>query len=254
MASSEENEGASEPGRPGATLIFRCPRALEGRLPTPTPAAQGLPEWLRAMPAHALNALVAGDDDTVKRCPPFVDAMTSGFLIPLICDVTVSGGQFTWDSELPTGGAVDYPHSPIGIHDASQVTGTPLHDADRFLIKFHNFWTIQAPPGWSLLFTHPVNRFDLPFTTLTGLVDCDRYHDAWINFPAHWHDDRFEGVLPRGTPVAQCFPIKRERWSAEVTVSSEEDERRTHGLLADIRAEKGVYRRRYRARQDVGPA
>jgi len=262
MESSPREIDATEPfeteddvpadGRPAERLIFRCPPELEGRLPTPIPAARGLPGWLKAMPAHALNALVADDDDTVKRCPPFVDAMTSGFLIPLICDVTVENGEFSWDNDLPPGGSDDYPRSPIGLHDASQVTDTPLHDGDRFLIKFHNLWTIEAPAGWSLLFTHPVNRFDLPFTTLTGLVDCDRYHDAWINFPAHWHDEGFSGVLPKGTPVAQCFPIKRERWSAEITVSSEEDEQRTRGLVADIRAEKGVYRRRFRARGDAG--
>ena len=66
------------------------------------------------------------------------------------------------------------------------------------MIKFHNLWSIEAPEGYSLLFTHPVNRFDLPFTTLSGLVDCDRYRDNWIHFPAHWHDLNFNGVLPNG--------------------------------------------------------
>ncbi len=137
--------------------------------------------------------------------------MTYGFLIPLICDLKVENGEFTWDNDLPPGGAVNFVRSPIGFHDASQVTGTPLFEDDRFLIKFHNLWTIEAPDGYALLFTHPVNRFDLPFTTLTGLVDCDRYHDNWIHFPAHWHDLNFSGVLPKGTPVAQCLPVKREK-------------------------------------------
>jgi hypothetical protein len=228
-------------------LTFRCPKELEGLLPPPTPAAQGLPDWLKAMPAQAFSAVVSGEDDTAKRCPPFIDAMTCGFLIPLICDLTVENGEFTWDNDLPPGGAVSFPRSPIGIHDASQVTGTPLFDADRFLIKFHNLWTIEAPEGYALLFMHPANRFDLPFTTLTGLVDCDRYHDAWINFPAHWHDTTFSGVLPKGTPVAQCFPIKRENWAARTVAFTDEETQRTHDLLNDIGREKGVYRRRYRA-------
>jgi hypothetical protein len=59
-----------------------------------------------------------------------------------------------------------------------------------------------------------VNRFDLPFTTLTGLVHCDRYHDNWIHFPAHWRDANFSGVLPKGTPVAQCMPVKPEHRAA----------------------------------------
>ncbi|THD54153.1 hypothetical protein [Phenylobacterium sp.] len=229
------------------TLTFRCPPELEGRLPPPTPAALGLPDWLKTMPAQAFSALVSADVDTVKRCPPFIDAMTSGFLIPLICDVKVENGEFTWDSDLPPGGAVSFARSPIGIHDAVQITGTPLFDADRFLIKFHSFWTIEAPQGYSLLFTHPANRFDLPFTTLTGLVDSDRYSDGWINFPAHWHDVNFSGVLPKGTPIAQCFPVRRETWTVRTATFTDEEAERTQSLLVAIDREKGVYRRRFRA-------
>ena len=138
------------------TLTFRCPVELDGLLPPPVPAALGLPDWFKAMPPQAFNALHATAGDTVKRCPPFIDAMTSGFLIPLICDVRVENGEFTWDNDLPPGGAVGFVRSPIGFHDASQVTGTPLFDPDRFLIKFHNLWTIEAPDGYSLLFTDVV--------------------------------------------------------------------------------------------------
>jgi hypothetical protein len=226
-------------------LTFRCPKELDGLLPPPTPAAVGLPDWLRAMPAQAFSAVAAGDDDTVKRCPPFIDAMTSGFLIPLICDLTIEDGEFTWEQDLPAGSG--FARSPIGFHDSSQVMGTPLFDPDQFLIKFHNLWTIEAPDGYSLLFTHPVNRFDLPFTTLTGLVDCDRYYDTPIHFPAHWRDAHFSGVLPRGTPVAQCFPIRRANWEAHTKALTDEETRRSSDLVSEISREKGVYRRRFRA-------
>lgn len=229
------------------TLTFRCPPELEGRLPPPIPGAQGLPDWLRAMPAHAVSDFAGGDDDTVKRCPPFLDAMTGGFLIPLICDVRVEDGRFEWDLDLPAAASSDYPRSPLSFHHPDAVAGTPLHEPDRFVVKFHNLWTIEAPPGYALLFTHPVNRFDLPFTTLNGLVDCDRYVDAWINFPAHWRDDGFRGVLPKGTPVAQCFPIRRERWTAEIATMDAAAGARTDALLGEIRRERGVYRRRFRA-------
>jgi hypothetical protein len=229
------------------TLTFRCPKELEGLLPEPTAAAQGLPDWLKTMPAQAHSALVGGEDDTVKRCPPFIDAMTGGFLIPLICDLNIENGAFTWDNDLPAGGAVSLPRSPIGIHDAGQVAGTPLFDADRFLVKFHNLWTIEAPEGYALLFTHPVNRFDLPFTTLTGLVDCDRYRDAWIHFPARWHDAAFSGVLAKGTPIAQVFPVKRETWGLRTAALTEDETQAAHDLLGAIGREKGVYRKRFRA-------
>lgn len=229
------------------TLTFRCPKELEDWLPRPTPAAEDLPGWIRTMPAQAASTTFSITDDTVKRCPPFIDAMTTGFLIPLICDVKVEGGQFTWDAGMPAAGRVGFARSPIGFHDPAQVAGTPLFDADQFLIKFHNLWTIEAPAGYALLFTHPVNRFDLPFVTLTGLVDCDSYRDGWINFPAYWRDTAFAGVLRRGTPVAQCFPIKRETWTARTEIFTDEDSQRAHDLLLDVRRESGVYRRRFRA-------
>ena len=229
------------------TLTFRCPAELEGLLPVPTPAREGLPDWFRSMPAQAFSATAGAEDDTVKRCPPFIDGMTYGFLIPLTCDLRVENGEFTWKSELPAGGSVAFPRSPIGFHDPGQVAGTPMFDADRFLIKFHNLWTIETPPGYSLLFTHPANRFDLPFTTLTGMVDCDRYHDLWIHFPARWHDPHFNGVLPRGTPVAQCIPVRREAWTPATAAFTDDDAQRANDLIEAMRAEKGVYRRRFRA-------
>jgi hypothetical protein len=236
----------AQPDHP-LTLTFRCPKELEGRLPPPTPAAAGLPDWLKAMPLNACCGMAGGDDDTVKRCPPFIDAMTTGFLIPLICDLRIENGEFTWDDDLPPGGAVGFARAPIGFHDAAQVAGTPLFEDDRVLIKFHNLWTIEAPQGYALMFTHPANRFDLPFTTLTGLVDCDRYHQSWIHFPAHWHDESFSGVLPKGTPVAQCFPVKRETWTLRTEAFSDEDAQQAHDLMATIRRGKGVYRRKFRA-------
>ena len=229
------------------SLTFRCPKVLEGRVPAPMSAAQGLPDWVRTMPAQAFSAVVGGEDDTVKRCPPFIDAMTAGFLIPLVCDLNVKHGEFSWDWDPPAAGDVTFPRSPIGVHDAGQVTGTPLFQPDRFLIKFHNLWTVEAPEGYSLLFTHPANRFDLPFTTLTGMVDCDRFHETFIHFPAHWHDADFEGVLPAGTPVAQCYPIKRERWEVRTGAFTEAEADRAQAVLGDIAREKGVYRKRYRA-------
>src|ERR1700745_4095299 len=94
------------------TLTFRCPKELEGLLPPPVPAAQGMPAAFKVRPPQAFNPVLAREHDTVKRCPPFVDAMTSGFLIPLICDVRFENGQVIWDNDLPPGGAVSFARSP----------------------------------------------------------------------------------------------------------------------------------------------
>lgn len=228
-------------------LTFRCPAEVMDILPPPVPASLGMPDWIKAMPPQAFNGINQRQEDTVKRCPPFIDAMTHGFLMPLICDLRVENGEFVWDNDIPPGGAVSFVRSPIGFHDGGQVVGSPLFAADCFLMKFHNLWTIEAPEGYAILFTHPLNRFDLPFTTLTGLVDCDRYHDNWIHFPARWHDMNFTGVLPKGTPVAQCFAVKRESWTIQTAAFSTDDVQRVHDLTTAITREPGLYRRQFRA-------
>src|SRR5262245_31485395 len=93
------------------TLRFRCPSELEGLLPAPIPAAQAVPDWLKSMPASAFSTLNLREEDTVKRCPPFVDAITTGFLIPLLCDLRVDDSGITWDNEIPAGGTVEFPRS-----------------------------------------------------------------------------------------------------------------------------------------------
>lgn len=230
-------------------LAFRCPPELSGLVPPPIPAVEGVPGWFKQMPQKAFNAIAQSDTPTLKKCPPFIDAMTYGFLIPLPCELKVEKGEFSWEFGPANGGTSDFVRSPISFHDESQVSNSPFHRDDRFVIKFHNFWTIETPPGYSMLFMHPINRPDLPFTTITGLVDTDTYIDNHVHFPAFWHDADFEGVLPKGTPVAQCIPVKREKWSAEVEPLSAPHSQRIRELSSDLNRDLGVYRRQFRARK-----
>jgi hypothetical protein len=229
------------------TLTFRCPPELEKILPQPIPAVLGLPDWFKTLPQKVPDPDADEEIQTVKRCPPFIDAMTYGYLMPLAMDLEVRDGEFTWDFEVPKGYASEYSHSPIDFHPPSQVAGTPFFDDDQFIIKFNNFWCIEAPAGYSLLFTHPLNRADLPFTTITGLVDCDTFTDSPVNFPARWHDANFSGVLPKGTPVAQCVPVKRERWGDRFEVLSNERAACTVETRTVLKNQTDVYRRSFRA-------
>jgi len=229
------------------TVTFRCLPELDAILPRPTPAVQGLPDWFKALPQKVFSPIGHMEVMTIKKCPPFIDAMIYGFMMPLVADLKVENGEFSWDRSVPAGGAINFSHSPIDFHDGAQVAGTPFFDDDRFVIKFNNFWTIRTPPGYSLLFTHPLNRADLPFTTISGLVDTDLYFDNLINFPARWHDVNFNGVLPKGTPVAQCIPIKREGWESRFEHLSDEAAKRLGQTIKAIAAETDVYRRKFRA-------
>ncbi len=232
-------------------IRFTCLPGFEGRIPRPRPADGALPDWLRRMPAGAPSAVLAGAEvRTVKQCPPFVDAMRAGILFPLAADVTVAGGELSWDWDAPVHPAARVTRSPLGLHVPEQATGVPGAEAGRFVLKFTNYWTVALPEGWSMLFGHPANRMDLPFRTLTGLVDADRWRDGFVHFPAIWTDPAFEGRLAAGTPVAQGYPVPREALELDFAEMDEADLARHLEVQDALQEDPGLYRRSYR----VGPA
>src|ERR1700729_1602179 len=135
-------------------IVFRCDPALYNRLPRPVEARGALPEWLRNMPASAFSELHCQQIRTVKQCPPFVDAMSHGFIIPLPCDLTVRVGVLSWHWDHPARTVEAHPRSPVIFHVPAQVMGTPFYDPDVAIVKFNSFWTIELEPGYSLFATH----------------------------------------------------------------------------------------------------
>jgi hypothetical protein len=225
---------------------FRCDPALLEALPRPRPARQALPEWLRTMPMTAVSDMHDGSVRTVKQCPPFIDAMRAGFVMPLPCDVRYADGAFTWDWTLPAPATPGHPQAPVSFHAAAQVEGAPFGAGN--LLKFIGFWTVELPPGWSLLATHPLNRDDLPFRTLTGLVDSDRFHQVGLLFPARWLDPASACTLPAGTPVAQCIPVPRGALDLQFSGFGAEEAAAFTEVGGAVLAGPGIYRDRFRDR------
>ncbi len=232
-------------------IRFRCDPALIDWLPRPVPARGALPAWLREMPPRQPSAVHGREIRTLKQCPPFVDAMAHGFVLPLACDVRVERGRFSWDWSVPEPAAHSHPRAPLSFHVPEQLTGSPLAHAGRSALKFTSFWTIELEAGWSLMVVHPVNREDLPFRLLSGLVDADRFHAIGINFPALWTDPDFCGVLSRGTPIAQCYPVRREPTELVCEPMDAAQVERYEALSAEVMAGPGVYRKHYR-RKAIG--
>ena len=182
-----------------------------------------------------------GEDLTVKHCMPFVDALTHSFIIPLQADLHVHDGRFTWDW--------DWPESPLGLHFSNQLPGVPFVNQNHVALKAINFWAMRTEPGYATLFTHPLNRLDLPFRTLSGLVDTDNFDKLPIHFPMLWVDEDFEGTLPAGTPVAQCVPIKRERIDLEFAPMTAAEYTDAKVLKQRIKTERGYYKTHMRRRR-----
>jgi hypothetical protein len=230
-------------------MIFRCDPALIDHLPRPVPARGMLPDWLRAMPAKAHSDIHGREIRTVKQCPPFIDAMAYGVTIRLPCDITIERGAFSWAWDIPEPATPGHPRAPLSFHVPAQFPDAPFARDRHAAIKFNSFWTIELEPGWSLFATHPINRWDLPFRLISGLVDADLFHDGGINFPAIWTEPDYSGVLPKGAPVAQCFAVPREAPQLMFEAFDTPHQESYAKTVGDVLSTPGVYRKRFRARR-----
>lgn len=184
-------------------IEFLCEEDELGNIPSPYSARKHIPEWYKVLPMK----LGAGfESSTVKRCPPFLDAMVTGWIIPLAADVYIESNEDCSHIHYDT----TYPRPMIENHGPMQMTTSkcPAPHLPKPPIKWMNYWAIKCPKGYSLLFTPPMNRTDPRFTCFSGIVECDGYFE-YINFPFVWNEPNFKGIVPAGTPLMQVIPIKR---------------------------------------------
>lgn len=174
------------------------------------PAKSFVPEWYkkgeRMSEDSSLNSLPIKHG--FKLCSAFSDSFTTGYMVPLTVDIAVkqtsNGPVITWND----------PQSDVLIlrsSDTNNTIPTPMGCSDlHFVWKTKHIYEI--PKGYSAIFTHPLNRFDLPFFTLTGVID------DFVMPVGHvpvFFSSTFEGIIPAGTPIAQIIPFKRENWDSK---------------------------------------
>jgi hypothetical protein len=224
-------------------IEFLCDPRDRGVIAEPIPAKSVMPDWFRKLPAvdkahvHATN-----NGLTIKRCMPFLDAMTTGWILPLAATVRLDirdGGQ-----TVDAGWEID--RVMVSNHGTYQVAGNPL--LPRPPCKFHNYWTIKTPPGWSCLFVAPLNRSNPIVEIVSGIVDTDTYHSL-INFPFFAIAADGTHTLERGTPLVQVIPFRRDAAAIECEVRSETvaEAQTRERVLRNTQASEGWYRRIARA-------
>jgi len=199
------------------------------------------------MPAEAQSDRMNAAVRTLKHCLPMIDSFAVGIMFPLAADVEVTDHGLVWDWQPPLMPDDMVGRSPIGAHVADQASGAPLHNTAGHVVKFMNFWTLETPPGTSTLFTHPLNRDDLPFRTLSGVVDTDSFGAGYVHFPATWHAPDFRGMLKAGTPVAQAIVFERKGYTLDIAPQTAAERQTTRDVQEHLSREKGVYRKTFRA-------
>lgn len=211
-APARSGRGGSEEGEDAMAdavrIEFLAHESVCSGLPHPVPASRAVPEWFKHMPMNRTPEPATGfDGRTAKMCMPFLEAMTAGYVILLPCDVhleMLAPGKLRYQSEFGIAGA----HAP------GQSEGTPFMNMP--VLKFINPWVIRTPPGYSTLFTAPLNRHDTPVTPLSGLVETDTYYRE-VHIPSVVHMPPGSSfTMKAGTPLVQVIPVRRETWTSEV--------------------------------------
>jgi hypothetical protein len=178
-----------------------------------TPAKNHIPDWYKEIPRWKNNEIFEigkGFNITIKHCMPFLDSLTTGYMIVLPNDLYVKNNN---GSPFITWNAAEFP--PKSRNEVANLSLVPAgHHPTEFTWQTGVANTI--PIGYSMLLTHPINRHDLPFTTLTGIIDGGLVMNANGSIPFYIKNE-FEGIIPQGTPIAQLIPFRQENWSSKKT-------------------------------------
>lgn len=185
----------------------------------PLPAKKVIPDWYKKAESSYMQQgeKVPG----LKACIPFLDTMTSGYVLRLPVNVyineeknesnlanifnnTENSLQIRWDGPDSMGNFIMERSKDSGATMPRPAGHYPNH------LVFNDFWSIKTPKGWSILMTQPLNRHDLPFTIPSGIIDSDKFYSPG-NLP-FFVKRGFSGMVPEGTPIAQIIPIKRASW------------------------------------------
>lgn len=186
----------------------------------PVSILKTIPEWYRKADRFAkipgTNKFFIGPDKgkipTWKACPAVFDIMGTGYTYVTPCDLT-----FFIDKNNKIKVKID----DLGYKDFCTARDpmpefvTPFGYRDEHFAWFPD-WAVELPEGYSALYTQPFNRFELPFLTVSGIIDNDK-----VNLPGSmpfFISNIFEGTIPKGTPFAQIIPFKRESWESEYII------------------------------------
>jgi hypothetical protein len=220
---------------------------VKDHLNAPKPARKYVPDWYKHAESYIsgdkLHVENFGTNLGIKSCVSYLDAFIHGYTVELWTDLHVSK---TEDGNSK----ISWTNTPEPVMTRHPGLGASIPRPAGYDDSMFNWvlqWGVKLPKGYSLLMTHPLNRTDLPFTTLTGIVDSDVYVGEG-KVPFFIQKD-FEGIIPAGTPIMQLIPIKRNRW-IHLVASKKLMKFRDHQQWSLRTNFYGFYKKNYRQPKD----
>lgn len=203
-------------------FVANRPWLTEDSPSRPEPIMKTIPEWYRQADRFAKDPVsgqyvdmphVGGRIPTWKACPAVFDVMGSGYTYKTPCDI-----EFFEDvAGLIQARVLDPGHPNFLLEREPLPQFMPPAGYHTRHFAWWADWAVELPDGYSALYMHPLNRFELPFITTSGIVDNDKDHlPGTMPF---FFLKGITGILPAGTPYAQIIPFKREHWLSETDTS-----------------------------------
>lgn len=194
-------------------IVFR-PVSIDAEkyVTKPLPTKKYIPEWFKDTPRFENNEFkIIGHkaNTTFKACMPFLDTFTTGYIQETHSDVYIDATEENYV-------AYEYSSGPPVILDRKTKNYYPrIEGFVGVELAWQQYWIPQMPNGYSMIYTHPLNRFELPFMSLTGIIDNDKFYmEIHANHPFYVRD-KFKGIIPKGTPIYQMIPMKRDSWKSK---------------------------------------
>lgn len=195
----------------------------------PEAAKKNIPEWFSSadkykkhenglyaiMFANHKGKHIAEKVLSWKSCPAILDAAISGYVLKTPVDIEIAKVDGVYK-------IINQEQCGFFCNIRGYETGFPTPPGYEEL----NFvwilnWMPIVPKGYTTLWTHPLNRFDLPFLSINGFIDAEVYNQRG-RMPFFIKKD-FEGVIPSGTPFTQIIPIKNEDWEMDIKTYTEKE-------------------------------
>ena len=200
-------------------------------LPPPLLAAQAIPEWWlkakRTVEGTGDPSIGELDSLTFKVCQPFTDTLRTGYIIPLWQDISYSDTSeyygesepritINWGRGYDVNGTDKVPIENKSWDSWEEIGGIEDRLIHGAAFSFTNPWIIRTPPGYSCLFTEPLNNENSAIKLFSGIVNTDTYFNSVNFFFGFRKGISTPGILKRGIPLVQVIPFKREEWTSSV--------------------------------------
>lgn len=192
----------------------------------PVLAKNCIPEWWKRM--RIMDYANGSTNHSIRSCPAMDDWLKSGWLLVATRDILVLCGNDKGDTDSTRFQSVDMDgrsyeatassrsHPVAQFHNVFEYISDDENTMNiRDAFKFRAPWNIVTPEGYSIFYLDPFLFQNKYFAVWQGIIDSDKFHKNMDNSQIIFYPRvNHSFVIPKGTPILQVIPFKREEWVA----------------------------------------